>query len=186
MRASLELLPPTDEKGRVRAVIESPRGTRNKMKYEPDAGVFRITHVLPVGMSFPFDFGFIPGTRAPDGDPLDVLILMDAPAYPGCLVEVDLLGVIQGEQEQDGKSFRNDRIIAMARNSTEHRDLRRLSDLEPTLLEQIEAFFVTDNRLRKRRYRLLGRKGPKTAQALLEANRVRLGRSNGNGSSHAK
>src|SRR5688500_13162768 len=79
MRASLELLPPTDEKGRVRAVIESPRGTRNKMKCEPDAGVFRITHVLPVGMSFPFDFGFIPGTRAPDGDPLDVLILMDAP-----------------------------------------------------------------------------------------------------------
>jgi inorganic pyrophosphatase len=93
-------LPPRDQKGRWRAVIESPQGSRNKLKFDRELGAFRVTESLPAGMSFPFDFGFIPGTRGGDGDPIDVLILMDAPAYPGTVVGVRLLGVIQAEQEE--------------------------------------------------------------------------------------
>jgi inorganic pyrophosphatase len=173
---ALELLPANDAHGHLQAVIESPQGSRNKLKHEPGTGTFRVSHCLPAGMSFPFDFGFIPGTRGPDGDPLDVLVLMDAPAFPGCLVSVRLLGVIEAEQEQDGATVRNDRLIAQARGSTERGRPRRLKDLDESLLDEIEAFFLTYNRLRGRRFAPLSRKGPKTAHELVENGRRRLGR----------
>src|SRR3954452_1294293 len=109
-----------DDEGRLRAVIESPQGSRNKLKYDVKLGLFRVTQTLPAGSSFPFDFGFIPGTRGQDGDPIDVLVLMDGPAYPGCLLTITLLGVIEAEQrEPGGPRLRNDRLIALAEGSTE-------------------------------------------------------------------
>jgi inorganic pyrophosphatase len=165
----LDVLPAADGHGRIQAVVESPQGTRNKLKFDAERGTFRVSHVLPAGMSFPFDFGFIPGTRAPDGDPLDVLILMDAPAFPGCLVKVSLLGVVEAEQREHGKTVRNDRLIALAKGSTERGDPKRLRDLQPSLLDEIEAFFVEYNRLRDRTFTPLGRKGRRSARKVLEA-----------------
>lgn len=170
---ALGRLAPEDRGGGLRAVIESPQGSRNKLKFEPESGAFRVTHCLPAGMSFPFDFGFIPGTRAQDGDPLDVLILMDAPAYPACIVAIDLLGVIEAEQEDgEGATIRNDRLIALAEGSTAHGTPRRLTDLNRALLDQIEAFFSDDNRLRGRRFRPIGRRGPREARRLVERARI--------------
>src|SRR3981081_1158203 len=80
---ALDRLPPRSTPGTLRAVIETPEGTRNKIKFDPTDGAMRITESLPAGMSFPFDFGFVPGTLAADGDPLDVLVLMDGPGFPG-------------------------------------------------------------------------------------------------------
>src|SRR5207248_11642367 len=79
-------------------VIETPRDCRNKYKYDEQYGLFKIRKVLPAGSAFPYDFGFIPNTLADDGDPLDVLLLMDEPAYPGCLIQARVLGLIEAEQ----------------------------------------------------------------------------------------
>src|SRR6202047_4811389 len=94
-----------------RAIIETPKGCRSKFDYDPDSNLFMLGGLLPEGMMFPFDFGFIPSTLGDDGDPLDILVLMDAPAHVGCLIEVRLVGVISAEQIEDGKKEANDRLL---------------------------------------------------------------------------
>ena len=83
----------------VHVIVETPRGHRNKYHYDADLDAFRLKKVLAAGFAFPYDFGFIPGTKASDGDPLDVLLLMDEPAYPGCIVEARLVGVLEAGTE---------------------------------------------------------------------------------------
>src|SRR5271156_283582 len=103
-------LKPVDRKdGTVQVIVETPAGSRNKFAFDPDQSVFALKKVLPAGMVFPYDFGFLPQTLAPDGDPIDVLLLMDESAYPGCLVASRLIGVIEGEQLDGKKKVRNDR-----------------------------------------------------------------------------
>jgi len=167
---SLDKLLPVDEKGRLRVVLETPRGSRHKLKYLPSDDTFELSSSLPAGMSMPFDFGFVPRTRAADGDPLDVLVLMDAPAYPGVVASVRLLGVIEAEQSDGkGKPYRNDRLIAVAEGSSEHGHLRRLSQIDDSLLTQIESFFETYDRLKGKTFRPIARRGAHVAQRLLEA-----------------
>src|SRR5919202_2577365 len=106
--------------GEVNVIIETPKGSRNKFKYDEQRGLFKLSGVLPAGAVFPFDFGFVPSTRGEDGDPLDVLVLMDEPAFAGCLVPSRLIGVIEAEQTEEGTTERNDRLIAVAANSYTH------------------------------------------------------------------
>jgi inorganic pyrophosphatase len=169
---ALDRLPTTDRADHLRAVIETPQGSRNKLSYDPVEETFAVSSSLPAGMSFPFDFGFIPGTLAEDGDPLDVLVLMDAPAFPGCLVEIRLLGVLEAEQtERSGKRVRNDRVIAVAKGSTERGDLQDLTDLDPQLMIQIETFFATYNELAGKTFRPRARRGRKRAERLIRTAR---------------
>lgn len=77
----------------VQAIIETPKSSRNKYAYDPEQGIFALRKVLPEGMVFPHDFGFLPQTLAEDGDPIDVLLLMDVPAFSGCLIPARLIGV---------------------------------------------------------------------------------------------
>src|SRR3954454_21531629 len=95
-----------------RAVIETPKGSRSKFDYDPDSGLFLLAGLVPAGMSFPLSFGFIPSTRAEDGDPLDVMVLHDETIPVGCLVSVRLRGVIKADQPEDGATVRNDRLLA--------------------------------------------------------------------------
>src|SRR5215212_1303855 len=118
------------DSGELNVIIETPKGSRNKFNYEEEHHLFKLGGVLPAGAVFPFDFGFIPSTLGGDGDPLDVLLLMDEPAFPGCLVPARLIAVIEAEQtERDGETTRNDRLIAVAADSHTHGDVRSLSDL---------------------------------------------------------
>jgi len=87
-----------DDKQLFRVVVETPKGSRNKYAFDPDNRVFELKKVLPAGMAFPYDFGFLPSTKGGDGDPLDVLVLMDEPAFPGCVLKCRVIGVIEGEQ----------------------------------------------------------------------------------------
>jgi len=92
-------LKPVDKKdGLLQVIVETPAGSRNKFAFDPKQGIFALKKVLPAGMVFPYDFGFLPQTIAPDDDPIDVLLLMDEPAFPGCAVWSRLIGVIEGEQ----------------------------------------------------------------------------------------
>src|SRR6202046_48058 len=108
-------LKPVDKKdGILQVIVETPKGSRNKFAFDPEQGIFALKAVLPAGMVFPYDFGFLPQTLAPDGDPMDVLLLMDEPAFPGCAVRARLIGIIQGEQIEGKKKTRNDRVLAVA------------------------------------------------------------------------
>jgi inorganic pyrophosphatase len=150
-------------------IVETPQGSRNKLKFEPETGRFRLSHVLPAGMVFPFDFGFLPDTRGEDGDPLDVLVLSDAPLPMGCVVETRIVAVLEVEQrEQTGEVVRNDRLIGVAAESSTHARTRDLSDVSPTLLSEIEAFFAQYNQLEGKVFRVLHRRGAGAALELVE------------------
>jgi inorganic pyrophosphatase len=120
-------------------------------------------------MIFPFDFGFIPSTLGEDGDPLDILVLMDAPAHVGCLIEVRIIGIIQAEQTQDGKTESNDRLLGVAIHSYDHQDVESISDLNKTLLDQLEEFFISYNKQRGKKFKVTGTGGPKKAISFLKA-----------------
>ena len=94
------------------AVIETPGGSLNKFKYDEDLGCYTLSGVLPEGMVFPHAFGFVPRTKAEDGDPEDILIIMDEPTFTGCVVPSRLIGVMEAEQTEDGKTERNDRVCS--------------------------------------------------------------------------
>src|SRR3982750_2547433 len=117
------------EKHECRAIIETPMGLRNKIKYEEDSGLFSLSNLLPEGFSFPFDFGFVPSTKAEDGDPLDVIVLMDEPAHVGCVLSARLIGMMQATQTEDGKTTENDRLIAGAIHSYSHENSRSINEL---------------------------------------------------------
>jgi len=153
-----------DPKTRVcRAIIETPKGCRNKFDYDPDSNLFELGGLLPEGMMFPFDFGFIPSTLGEDGDPLDIMVLMDAPAHVGCLMEVRIIGIIEAKQIQGGKTETNDRLLGVAGHSYDHEDLKTINDVSETLLAQIEAFFVSYNKQRDKKFKVTGTGGPKKA-----------------------
>ena len=154
-------------------MVETPKGSRNKFKYEPKLETFILNDVLPAGATFPYDFGFIPGTRADDGDPIDVLLLMDEPAFPGTLVPSRLLGVIEAEQTEDGKTIRNDRLVAVAVKAHDNRDLKTLKDLSGHLVKELEHFFQSYNEMKRRAWKCLGTRGPKQATALLAKARAK-------------
>lgn len=152
-------------------VIETPKGSRNKFSYKEDERQFRLTKVLPQGMQFPYDFGFVPGTQAEDGDPLDVLVLMEEPAFPGCVVECRLIGVIEAEQEKDDERYRNDRVLAVATSSDVYAGVRDIDDLNDAIVEQIEGFFVNYQHVHGVGYEVLARKGRDAAVRAVEKSR---------------
>ncbi len=168
-KTSLNELETFDDEGGLNVIIETPKGSRNKFNYDEETGLFKLGGVLPSGASFPFDFGFVPGTLGGDGDPLDVLVLMDEPAFAGCLVRVRLVGVVEAEQtERDGEATRNDRLIGVAAESRLHKGVRTLGSLGAALLDEIEHFFVSYNDFKGKRFKPLGRFGPDKAEELVK------------------
>jgi inorganic pyrophosphatase len=151
-----------------KAIIETPKGSRNKFDYDPDSNLFMLGGLLPEGMMFPFDFGFIPSTLGEDGDPLDIMVLMDAPAHVGCLMDVRIIGIIEAKQSEDGKTERNDRLLGVAVHSYDHQDLTSIEDVNRTLLDQLEAFFVSYNKQRGKKFKVTGTGGPKRAIQFLK------------------
>ena len=164
-----------EDKKTIQVVIETPKGSRNKYAFDSEARIFRLKRVLPAGMTFPYDFGFVPSTRAEDGDPLDVLVLMDEPAFPGCLLECRLIGVIEGEEEKKGKKERNDRLVAIERANHSFADIHRMKDLGGQFLRELEEFFVNYHDLHGERYRVLKVRGEAEARKRIKQTRRRAG-----------
>jgi inorganic pyrophosphatase len=151
----------------VRVVIDTPAGSRNKYKFDDELGVFKLSRVLPAGMAFPFDFGSIPGTRAEDGDALDVLVLSEAPLFVGCLVQVRLIGVLRATQTQRRSTIRNDRLVAALETPVNQAAFRELSEVSRQQLHEIEHFFRSYNEAQGRKFRVTGRAGAKAAERAL-------------------
>jgi inorganic pyrophosphatase len=156
------------DKQLLRVVIETPKGSRNKFAFDPKEHIYELKKVLPAGMTFPYDFGFVPSTKADDGDPVDVLVLMDEPAFPGCLLTCRLIGVIEGEQGDKKKKVRNDRIVAVEKDAHSWADIKTMDDLGKQFCRELEEFFVNYHELSGKHYRILGIKGPSQARRLVK------------------
>src|SRR5438270_164077 len=125
-------------------IIANPKGSGNKYTFDPKTKLFKLSKILPEGLMFPLHFGFIPRTKSEDGDPLDVMVLMDESSYPGNHIECKILGVIEAEQtEKTGKSLRNDRLITAAVESHRYKDFHSLKNLDKYLIKEIINFFET-------------------------------------------
>jgi inorganic pyrophosphatase len=164
----IQLKPIDKDDGLLQVIIETPKGSRNKFAFDPDQKVFALKKVLPAGMVFPYDFGFLPKTIAPDGDPLDVLLLMDEPAFPGIVVRARLIGVIEGEQLDGKKKIRNDRLLAVAEANHLYADIKSHNDLPDIFRKELEQFFVNYHRLQGKEYKLLGCKSIQQANRLIK------------------
>ena len=152
----------------LQVVIETPRGSRNKYSFDEDDRIFRLKAALPAGMVFPYDFGFLPQTRGGDGDPLDVLVLMDEPAFPGAVLLARLLGVMLVEQTQDGKTERNDRFLAVAETSHLYGNLKTIDDLTEQARTEIEHFFSNYHKLQGKESHALAWQGAADARKLID------------------
>jgi inorganic pyrophosphatase len=162
------LEPVRKKDGLLQVIVETPKGSRNKFSFDVEQEIFSLKKVLPAGMVFPYDFGFLPKTLADDGDAIDVLLLMDEPAFPGVLVPSRLIGVIEGEQIDGKKRIRNDRLVAIADANHMYANVRKLNDLPKQFLRELEDFFVNYHQLQGKEYKLLGCKGIAEAETLIQ------------------
>ena len=157
-------LPPYQKKsGCLQVIIETPKGSRNKYAFDPEHNLFALKKVLPAGMAFPYDFGFIPSTLAEDGDPMDVLAFMDEPGAVGCLLSCRVIGIIEGEQGKKKDRERNDRVVAIEKDNHRFADIKNVKDLGKQFLTELEDFFVNYHQLSGKKYRVIDAKGPKEA-----------------------
>ena len=163
-------LPPVDpdSNGTIEVIIETPKGSRNKYAFDAELKILQLKKVLPAGMAFPYDFGFIPSTIADDGDPVDVLVLMDEPAFAGCLLKCRPVGVIEGQQGKKKDKERNDRIVAVERENHSYAHVKHVRDLGKKFLRELEEFFVNYHELSGEKYRILDCKGPREAYRRME------------------
>jgi inorganic pyrophosphatase len=170
-------IPTFSEKGElINVIIETPKGSRNKYAFDQKAWILTLKKVLPLGMVFPFDFGSIPGTRADDGDPLDVLVLVQEPVEVPCVVQAHLIGVLEAEQTEDGKSERNDRLIAVTDPDNQPDEMKSVKKLNSKTLKEIEKFFVSYNELDGKKFKVLDYAGPNSAVKLVKEGQKRAGK----------
>ena len=162
-------LPSHAKDGSVHVVVESPRGSQVKLKYEPALGAFTLSRPLVLGLRYPYDWGFVPGTRADDGDPLDAMVLFDLPTYPGLVIPCRPIGVLELTQKrkQGGGRERNDRIIAVPARARRGEALHTVDALRKEEKEELEAFFLHAVLFEDKKVRVLGWKGPKHAAQLI-------------------
>jgi inorganic pyrophosphatase len=177
----LRTLPCRASRGTYRVVVETPRGALFKVRYEPSLRAFELQRLLPVGHRYPFDWGFFPGTKAEDGDPLDAMVLFEGSTWPGLVVTttpVAVLRVVEREPAGQGKGkgsgtkarrkvvVRNDRVLVVPA-------IEGLSGgggraIPPRLREQLETFFLAAGAKPDKEIRIEGWEGPKAARACIE------------------
>ena len=167
-RTLLELETIDPKTGDLAVIVETPKGSRNKYKFDEKLELFRLSGVLPEGAVFPFEFGFLPSTKAADGDPIDVIVLVDRPTSVGCLPTARLIGVIEAEQTEDGHTVRNDRLITVATHAHLFAEVQSLTDMSEKTVGEIEHFFLSYNEMRGTDFKPFGRFGPERAMKLVD------------------
>ena len=168
---NLTKLPTFKKDGVVRCVVESPAGSWAKMKYDVEIKAFEMAYPLLKGLTYPFDWGFIPSTLGADGDPLDVMLVHDTPTIPGLVVPCKLIGVLEAMQDDGGKPLRNDRLFAVPVKSHREDEVHDVDDLSKRLRRELETFFLATAKLEDKKLELLGWRGPKAAERLVDEGR---------------
>jgi inorganic pyrophosphatase len=152
-------------------VIESPRGSTVKLKYDTKLQAFTLSRPLTRGFRYPFDWGFIPSTEGPDGDPLDALVYWDVPTWPGVVLPCRPLGVLQVDQKkrngQPGERERNDRVLVVPVLSARSDTLQSYQDLSRREREELEHFFLAVVHFADKDAHVLGWGGPEDAERMV-------------------
>jgi len=153
-------IPTWADEEHVYAVVETPRGSTCKLDFDPELRVFTLAKPLMAGLAYPYDWGFIPSTKAEDGDPLDVLVIHDAQTYPGVVLRCRPIGILEVEQKSKGRKERNDRVFAVPDRSPLETDLKDVRHLPSRAREELEQFFLATNALEDKKLEFLGWRGP--------------------------
>ena len=152
----------------VEVVVEIPRGSRNKYEFDEEAGVFRLDRVLSSAVYYNFDYGFIEGTRADDGDHTDALLLIDEPTFTGCHVWARPVGVLEMRDEK-GDDFK---VLCVAVGDAHQAHVERLSQVRPHRQVEIEHFFETYKLLEDKAVEVVGWHDVDRALEVLRRDRV--------------
>ena len=158
-------IPARNKDGSVNVLVEIPKGSRNKYELDEDLGIITLDRTLYSAVHFPTDYGFVPGTRGPDGDRLDVLVLVEESVFPGCLVKVRLIGVLaitKSNHQAENK------LLAVPIDEPRFRDYHDIADVPRHLLTEIEHFFEVYKDLEGSEINSLGWKGAPDAQSALD------------------
>src|SRR6201982_56866 len=178
--AGLLNVPARNGDGDAHVVVETPRGSAAKLEYDPELQVFTLSKALILGLTYPYDWGFIPSTKGEDGDPLDALILHDTATNPGLVLKCKIIGVLEVVQTEGGKhAIRNDRLIAVPRDSHREQADHDARDLPKQARMESQKFFVATDELESKELKFLGWKGPKTGQRLIEKAAKHFKKTNG-------
>ena len=152
----------------INITIETPKGSNHKYDYEPELKCFKLKKILPAGMVFPFDFGFIPGTRGGDGDPLDVMVISEISTFPGCNIDCRIIGAFKAQQTgRDGKTIRNDRFFAVPEVSQFFKDVNDIKDISQDIINQLESFFKNYNEQAGTKFEVLEKVGAAAARKMI-------------------
>lgn len=167
----LDLDPGADSPEVVRMIVEIPKNSANKYEYDKKLGIFRLDRALYSPVHYPGDYGFIPGTLADDGDPLDVLVLVEAPSFPGCLIEVRPVGLLHliDQSEEDLK------VLAVPNGNPRYDQIHTIDQIFPHVRREIEHFFAIYKELQGAVMKSQGWRGPIEARrAIVESRQAYL------------
>jgi inorganic pyrophosphatase len=151
-------------------IIETLKGSQSKYAYDEKMQRFKLKKLLPAGMVFPFDFGFIEGTKGEDDGPLDIIIIAEFNNFPGSALECRIIGAFKAEQKDDDGLIRNDRFIAIPIESVLYKKISSIDQLPSTLLEHLEEFFINYNKAEGKKFKVLQKIDASKACAIIDKN----------------
>lgn len=160
----LSQIPAQPKPGLINVIIEIPGGSKNKYEFDKDLNAFALDRVLYASVQYPYDYGFIPNTLADDGDPLDGMVIMDQPTFPGCVITARPIGML--EMIDDGD--RDEKLLCVPDKDPRFKEINALGQIAPHRLDEISEFFATYKRLEKKETEILGWKDVETVNALVE------------------
>lgn len=169
--ANMHKLPTWNDQDQLVCVVESPRGSKAKFKYDPKLKVFTLNRALILGINYPYDWGFIPSTMAEDGDPLDVMIFHDVPTFPGVVMACEAIGALLVTQKKsDGSTGRqpNHRVFAVPAGSEREQENKDVRELPKRVRKELEKFFVAAGALANKDLEIVDWVGPDEAVDLVK------------------
>ncbi|MEO1208941.1 MAG: inorganic diphosphatase [Cyanobacteria bacterium J06638_20] len=160
----LARIPAQPKPGLINVLIEIPGGSKNKYEFDKDLGAFALDRVLYASVRYPFDYGFIPNTLADDGDPLDGMVIMDEPTFPGCVIPARPIGMLEMIDGGD----RDEKILCVPEKDPRYADVKSLGDIATHRLDEIAEFFRTYKNLEKKITEILDWKGVEEVTTLVQ------------------
>lgn len=160
----LSRIPAQPEPGLINVLVEIAGGSKNKYEFDKDLNAFILDRVLFSSVKYPYDYGFVPNTLADDGDPLDGMVLMDEPTFPGCVIAARPIGMLEMIDGGD----RDEKILCVPAEDPRYSHVKSLEDVAPHRLEEIAEFFRSYKNLEKKVTEILGWQNVDKVAALVD------------------
>ncbi|MBW4558172.1 MAG: inorganic diphosphatase [Trichormus sp. ATA11-4-KO1] len=160
----LSRIPAQPKPGIINVLIEIPGGSKNKYEFDKDLQAFALDRVLYSSVRYPYDYGFVPNTLADDGDPLDGMVMMDEPTFPGCVIAARPIGMLEMIDGGD----RDEKILCVPDKDPRYTQVKSLKDVAPHRLDEIAEFFRSYKNLEKKVTEILGWQDVDKVSALVD------------------